>query len=120
MLYKHYDEEAPTVFFKQAINANGLPEYKAGANYTGLETINSLLMHAGLPSFIESQVNYLINRVEQDQCFIKKITKPMMGFKVFHSTKATIDGIETSHIIRNEQLSEENIPPYKQFMALEG
>ena len=36
----------------------------------------------------------------------------------FHSAKATIDGIETAHMIRKGQLTEENIPPYKQFMAL--
>jgi putative transposase len=69
-----------------------------------------LLMLAGLISFIEiSQVR-----------FIKKITKPMMGFKAFHSAKATIDGIETAHMIRKGQLSEENMPAYKQFMALAG
>jgi putative transposase len=44
----------------------------------------------------------------------------MMGFKDFHSAKATIDGIETVHMIRKKQLSEENIPAYKQFMALAG
>ncbi|WP_420831745.1 hypothetical protein [Bathymodiolus japonicus methanotrophic gill symbiont] len=46
--------------------------------------------------------------------------KPMMGFKAFHSAQATIDGIETAHMIRKRQLSEENIPAYKQFMALVG
>jgi putative transposase len=51
---------------------------------------------------------------------IKKITKPMMNFKAFHSAKATIDGIETAHMIRKRQLSDENIPAYKQFMALAG
>ncbi|WP_221901201.1 hypothetical protein [Bathymodiolus platifrons methanotrophic gill symbiont] len=30
------------------------------------------------------------------------------------------DGIETAHMIRKGQLSEENIPAYKQFMALAG
>jgi putative transposase len=44
----------------------------------------------------------------------------MMGFKAFHSAKATIDGIETAHMIRKGQLSIENIPAYKQFMALAG
>jgi len=29
-----------------------------------------------------------------------------MGFKVFHSAKATIFGIETAHMIRKRQLSE--------------
>jgi putative transposase len=32
--------------------------------------------------------------------------------------KAIIDGIETAHMIRKGQLSDENIPAYKQFMAL--
>ena len=62
----------------------------------------------------------LNNVVEQDHRFIKKITNPMMGFKAFHSARATIDGIETAHLIRKGQLSEENIPAYKQFMALAG
>ena len=34
--------------------------------------------------------------------------------------QATIAGIETAHMIRNGQLSEENMPAYKQFMALAG
>jgi putative transposase len=44
----------------------------------------------------------------------------MMGFKAFHSAQATIAGIETAHMIRKGQLSEENMPAYKQFMALAG
>jgi putative transposase len=43
-----------------------------------------------------------------------------MGFKAFHSAKATNDRIETAHMIRKRQLSDENIPVYKQFMALAG
>ncbi|GFO73401.1 transposase, IS6 family [Bathymodiolus japonicus methanotrophic gill symbiont] len=34
--------------------------------------------------------------------------------------QATIGGIETAHMIRKGQLSGENIPAYKQFMALAG
>jgi putative transposase len=52
----------------------------------------------------------LNNLVEQEYRFIKKITKPMMGFNALYSAKVTIAGIETSHMIRKEQLSEENIP----------
>jgi putative transposase len=44
----------------------------------------------------------------------------MMGFKAFYSAKATIAGIETAHMNRNGQLSDENISAYKQFMALAG
>ena len=94
---------------------------KSGANYVGLENINMLLMLPGLISFVEIlQVKYLNNLIEQDHRFIKKIANPMMGFKAFHSAKATIDGIETAYMIRKGQLSEENMPAYKQFMALAG
>jgi putative transposase len=91
-------------FFKQAIDANGFAKKvvtdKSGANYAGLENINILLMLAGFLSFVEiGQVKYLNNLIEQDHCFIKKITKSMMGFKAFHSAKATIEGIEAVHMI---------------------
>ena len=50
MLSEHRDEEAATAFFKQAINANGVPNKvvmdKSGANYAGLENINMLLLLA--------------------------------------------------------------------------
>jgi putative transposase len=58
--------------------------------------------------------------VEQNYRFIKTMTKPMLGFKDFHSAKATINGIKTAYMIRKGQLSEENLPAYKQFMALAG
>jgi transposase-like protein len=94
---------------------------KAGANYAGLANINLLLILAGFATLIDiCQVKYLNNIIEQDHRFIKKITKPMMGFKAFHSAQATIAGIEAAHMIRKGQLSEENMPAYKQFMALAG
>jgi putative transposase len=62
----------------------------------------------------------LNNLIEQDHHFIKKITDTMVGFKAFQSANATIDGIETAHMIRKGQLSAENIQAYKQFMALTG
>jgi putative transposase len=97
MLSEKRDEAAATAFFKQAIDNNGFPKKvvmdKSGANYVGLENINFLLMLAGIISFVEIlQIKYLNNLVEQDHRFIKKITKPMMDFKAFHSAKATIDG----------------------------
>jgi hypothetical protein len=36
--------------------------------------------------------------------------EPSLGFKAFHSVQATIDGIETAHMIKKGQLSKENIP----------
>ena len=123
MLSEKRAEAAATLFFKQAIDNNGFPKKvvmaKSGANFVGLEHINVLLILAGISSFVEiMQINYLNNIVEQDHRFIKKITKPMMGFKAFYSAKATIAGIETAHMIRKGRLSNENISAYQQFMAL--
>jgi putative transposase len=39
------------------------------------------------------QSKYLNNIVEQDHRFIKRITRPMLGFKAFHSAAATLAGI---------------------------
>jgi len=73
---------------------------KSGANYVDIDNINRLLMLAGLISFIEiCQIKYLNNLIEQDHRVIKKLTKPMMGFKAFHSAKATLDGISFSRLL---------------------
>lgn len=47
---------------------------------------------------------YKNNLVEQDHRRIKRITKPMLGFKNLYSCKATISGIETFAIIRKNQI----------------
>jgi len=126
MLSEQRDEAAATAFFIQVIDNNGLPHKvvmdKSGANYAGIENINLLMLLAGwIGFFVEiCQVKYLNNIFKQDHRFIKKITKPMMGFKAFYSAQATLDGIETAHLIRKKQLSEDNVPAYKQFIALAG
>ena len=99
----------------QVINTKGLLEKavldNSGANYAGLDAINILLLLAGWISFnLIIQVKYLNNIIEQDHGFIEKITKPMMGFKTFHSAKATLGGIEMAHMIRKSLLTKESIP----------
>jgi transposase, IS6 family len=49
------------------------------------------------------QTKYLNNTVEQDHRFIKKITKPMLGFKSFLTAEQTLKGIEAMHMIRKGQ-----------------
>jgi putative transposase len=127
MLSEKRDEAVATAFFKQAKITMDFRRKSlwiiavTTIKLCQAESLNLLLMLAGISSFVEIlQIKYLNNLVEQDHRFIKKITKPMMGFKAFHSAKATIAGIETAHMIRKGQLSEENIPAYKQFMALVG
>jgi putative transposase len=123
MLSEHRDEVAATAFFKQAGDHNELPSKvvidKKGANNSGLENINILIFLVGLLGFIDIlKVKHLNNIVEQDHRFIKKITKPMMGFKALHSASAMLAGIETAHMISKWQFANNQLPAHQQFMAL--
>ena len=123
MLSTNRDEEAATRFFKQAIENNGIPEKvvidKSGANYAGLMNINTLLFFFRVSCFIDIlRVIYLNNIIEQDHRFIKKITKPMMNFKAFHSASATLAGIELAHMIRKKQFKNTDLSDYHQFLEL--
>jgi len=65
------------------------------------------------------QIKYLNNIVEQDHRGIKKITKPMMDFKAFHSAEATLSGIELCRILKKGQhIKSENSHALEQFYAL--
>ncbi|MFK7893053.1 MAG: DDE-type integrase/transposase/recombinase, partial [Granulosicoccus sp.] len=50
------------------------------------------------------QCKYLNNIVEQDHRLIKRITKPMLGFKNFLCAQATLTGIELIRMIKKGQL----------------
>ena len=52
------------------------------------------------------QNKYLNNRIEGDHRFIKKRTRPMLGFKSFRSAARTIAGIELLHMIKKGQLAD--------------
>ncbi len=43
------------------------------------------------------QVMYLNNIVEQDHRAIKRIIRPMLGFKSFHCARILLAGIETAY-----------------------
>jgi len=44
------------------------------------------------------------NIIEQNHRAIKRITRPMLGFKLFRSARITLAGIETMHMIRKRQM----------------
>lgn len=92
---------------------------KSGANLTGLQHINLGLKFSRTHRPIEIlRVKYLNNIVEQDHRFIKKITRPTLGFKAFHSAAATLAGIEVAHMIRKKQIQTIHTSPFKQFASL--
>jgi len=123
MLSEHRDEAAASAFFARTIENNGWPEKvvidKSGANLAGLQNINWMLLLQGWFWLIEIlQVKYLNNMIEQDHRFIKKLTRPMKGFKSFQSASATLDGIEVAHMIRKRQFSTSGQSAFQQFAAL--
>ena len=63
-------------------------------------------------------MKHLNNIVEQDHRFIKKITKPMVGFKAFHFASATLAGIETAHMISKGQFANNQLTAHQQFIVL--
>ncbi|HEY3637626.1 MAG TPA: DDE-type integrase/transposase/recombinase, partial [Rhizomicrobium sp.] len=91
-------------YFEKAIDQNGEPETitmdKSGANLAALQAINA---ERETPIKIR-QVKYLNNVVEQDHRSIKRIVKPMMGFKDFCCARIILSGIEVMHMIRKGQM----------------
>jgi len=128
MLSEKRDKNSVLRFFNKAIGQHGLPEKitidKSGANKAGADFINLLLAWAFMLGRLFFQITirkikYLNNVVEQDHRGIKKITKPMMGFKAFHSAEATITGIELHRMLRKNQHSKlANKSVFEQFYAL--
>ena len=121
MLAKKRDKKAAKRFFNKAIGYSGMPDKitidKSGSNNAALKSINEELTE--LDKIEIRQIKYLNNIVEQDHRFIKRITKPMMGFKSFQSACATLDGIELCHMLRkNQHSSAVNTPAFEQFYAL--
>jgi putative transposase len=66
-------------------------------------------------------LKYLNNIVEQDHRAVKRITRPMLGFKSFWAARCTLAGMEVMHAIRKGQrINMGNTPqtPAEQFSAL--
>ncbi|WP_143327183.1 IS6 family transposase [Paraburkholderia hospita] len=120
LLRAHRDKVAARRYFEKAINRNGEPETitvdKSGANLAALEALN-----ADRPTPIKvRQSKYLNNVVEQDHRAIKRIIKPMMGFKDFRCTRIILTGIEIMHMIRKGQMRNDGIArsPAEQFYSI--
>jgi len=71
---------------------------------------------------IVRQVKYLNNIVEQDHRAIKRVTRPMLGFKSFRAAANVLAGIELMHMIRKGQfaIDRTHMSAADQFYALAG
>ena len=104
LLTARRDREAALRFLRKAIRHNAMPDKitidKSGANTAAIESHNTE-HEAGIQI---RQVKYLNNIVEQDHRAIKRLVRPMLGFKSLWSAAVTLTGIELMHMIRKGQL----------------
>ena len=73
---------------------------KSGANTAAIEAMRA---DSGADIGLR-QSKYLNNIVEQDHRAIKRIVRPMLGFKSFRCASSLLAGIETMHMIKKGQL----------------
>ena len=104
LLTKERDEQAAKRFLIKAIRRHGVPEKitidGSAANEAAIKSYNE---EHGTAIEIR-QVKYLNNIVEQDHRGIKRVTRPMLGFKSFDAAQGTLVGIELMHMIKKRQM----------------
>jgi putative transposase len=104
LLTPHRDERAAKRFFTKAIRRHGVPEKitidGSAANAAAIRSYNKA--HGTAISI--RQVKYLNKVVEQDHRAVKRVTRPMLGFKSFEAAQDTLVGIELMHMIKKRQM----------------
>jgi len=97
------DTKAALRYLRKAIGSNGKPSLinidQSGANNAAIKQFNT----EESTRIKIRQCKYLNNIVEQDHRLIKRITKPMLGFKSFLCAQATLAGIELIRMIKKGQ-----------------
>jgi transposase-like protein len=122
LLTEHLDTEAALRFLTHAIPRHGVPETitidGSEANEAAIKRYNEV--HG--THIIIRQVKYLNNTVEQDHRAVKRVTRPMLGFKSFDAAQATLAGIELMHMLKKQQLvveaEDESLTAAEQFYML--
>jgi putative transposase len=121
LLTEERDEQAAKRFLTKAIRRHGVPEKitidGSAANEAAIKRDNE---EYGTAIDIR-QITYLHNIVEQDHRGVKRITRPMLGFKSFDAAQSTLVGIELMHMLRKRQLDdgvEQGLTAAEQFYAL--
>jgi len=121
LLTPNRDRDAAEAFLRKAIRHQQLPEKitidQSGANTAAIKHYNRTHKAA----IVIRHSKYLNNIVEQDHRAVKRITRPMLGFKSFWAARCTLAGMEVMHAIRKGQLvTIGTVPqtPAEQFYAL--
>ena len=104
LLTEQRDEQAAKRFLTKAIRRHGVPEKitidGSEANEAAIKSYNE--EHG--TAIVIRQVKYLNNIVEQDHRAVKRVTRPMLGFKSFEAAQETLVGIELMHMLKKRQM----------------
>jgi transposase-like protein len=122
-LYRAVDSQGNTLDFllsakRDAKAAERLLRKTLNATHTQTPRVVNIDKNAAYPPAVEAlkadeqlpkgtqlrQVKYLNNRVEQDHRFIKRLTKPGMGFGSFNTARRTLREFEAMNMIRKGQV----------------
>jgi len=121
LLTEQRDEPAALHFLTKAIRRHGVPDKitidGSEANAAAIKRYNG----AYGTTIVIRRVKYLNNMVEQDHRGVKRVTRPMLGFKSFEAAQSTLLGIELMHMLCKGQLergAEQGLTPAEQFYAL--
>ena len=102
------DASAAERFFRKTLKATHtqMPRViNVDKNAAYPPAIDDLKAEKQLPATTElRQVKYLNNLVEQDHRFIKRLTKPGLGFGSFNTARQTLKGFEAMNMIRKGQV----------------
>jgi putative transposase len=121
LLTEERDEQAAKRFLTKAIRRHGVPEKitidGSAANEAAIKSYNK--DHGTVITI--RKIKYLNNIVEQDHRGVKRLTRPMLGFKAFDAAQSTLTGIALMHMLRKGQLAdgvEQGLTTAEQFYAL--
>ena len=122
-LYRAVDSEGKTLDFllsakRDASAAERFLRKTLKATHTQMPRVINVDKNAAYPPAVDDlkaeeqltattelrQVKYLNNLVEQDHRFIKRLTKPGLGFGSFNTARRTLKGFEAMNMIRKWQV----------------
>jgi len=122
LLPEHRDKEAARRFLQKAIRRNGLPETLTMDGSDAHEAAIKSYNEAQGTHIAIRQVQYVNTIVAQDHRGVKRLTRPMLGFKAFDAAPATLVGIELMPMIKQRQLvvteGREGLPAAALFSSL--
>ena len=109
MLSAKRDGKAATHFFRKTLKAGHTQPPRVinvEQNAAYPTAIDALKDEETLSKTVELRQNkYLNNMIEQDHRQVKRVVKPMMGFKSFNTARRTLRGIEAMSMIRKGQVN---------------